>query len=50
MGSLEVGKDGDVVVLSGPWYEPSSRVDWVIGNGAVVYDRAAVEAEEEASR
>jgi imidazolonepropionase-like amidohydrolase len=48
VGSLEVGKDGDVVVLDGPWYEPSSRVDHVIGNGRVIYDRA--EAEREAGR
>jgi len=46
VGSLEVGKDGDVVVFDGPWYEPSSRVDWVIGGGRVVYDRSGEGREE----
>jgi imidazolonepropionase-like amidohydrolase len=40
VGSLEVGKDGDLVVLDGPWYEPSSRIDLVVGDGQVLYDRA----------
>jgi imidazolonepropionase-like amidohydrolase len=43
VGSIEVGKDADFVVMNGTWYEPSSRVDLVFGNGAVIYDRAAKE-------
>jgi imidazolonepropionase-like amidohydrolase len=46
VGSLEVGKDADVVILSGPWYEPSSRVDLVVGDGQVIYDRTEEEAEQ----
>lgn len=41
VGSLEVGKDADLVVFDGPWYEPRSRVDMVFGDGRMVYDRAA---------
>ena len=40
VGSLEVGKDADVVIFNGPWYEPKSRVDIVVGNGKVIYERA----------
>jgi imidazolonepropionase-like amidohydrolase len=40
VGSLEVGKDADLVVLDGPWYEPRSRVDLVVGDGQVIYDRS----------
>ena len=40
VGSLEVGKDADLVVLDGAWYEPRSRIDLVIGDGQVLYDRA----------
>jgi imidazolonepropionase-like amidohydrolase len=40
VGSIAVGKDADVVVFNGPWYEPRSRVDVVIGDGQVIYDRA----------
>jgi imidazolonepropionase-like amidohydrolase len=40
VGTLEVGKDADLVVLNGPWYEPSSRVDLVVGDGRVIFDRA----------
>ncbi len=40
VGSIEVGKDGDVVLFDGPWFEPRSRVDIVIGDGTVIYDRA----------
>jgi imidazolonepropionase-like amidohydrolase len=40
VGSLEVGKDADLVVIDGPWYEPKSRVDLVVGDGQVIYDRA----------
>ena len=40
VGSIAVGKDADLVIFNGPWYEPRSRVDLVIGDGAVIYDRA----------
>lgn len=40
VGTLEVGKDADLVVFDGPWYEPRSRVDLVIGDGQVIFDRA----------
>lgn len=40
VGTLEVGKDADLVVFDGPWYEPRSRVDLVIGDGRVIFDRA----------
>jgi len=39
VGSIAVGKDADFVVMNGPWYEPASRVDLVVGDGAVIYDR-----------
>ena len=40
VGSIAVGKDADLVIFNGPWYEPRSRIDVVIGDGAVVYDRS----------
>jgi len=40
VGSLEVGKDADVVIFNGAWYEPRSRVDMVVGDGKVIYDRS----------
>lgn len=40
VGSITVGKDADFVVMNGPWYEPKTRVDLVVGDGAVIYDRA----------
>ena len=43
VGSIEVGKDADFVVMNGAWYEPRTRVDMVFGDGAVIYDRAAKE-------
>lgn len=43
VGSIQVGKDADFVVMNGPWYEPVTRVDMVFGNGAVIYDRATEE-------
>lgn len=43
VGSLVAGKDADFVVMNGPWYEPRSRVEMVVGDGQVVYDRATEE-------
>lgn len=43
VGSIEVGKDADLVVFNGPWYEPKSRVDLVFGDGELVYDRSTEE-------
>ena len=39
VGSLEVGKDADIVVLNGTWYEVSTLVTRVYVNGMVAYDR-----------
>ena len=39
VGSLEVGKDADIVVLDGTWYEVSTLVTRVYVNGMVAYDR-----------
>ena len=39
VGSIAVGKDADLVIYNGPWYEPKSRVELVIGDGQVIYDR-----------
>ena len=40
VGTIAAGKDADLVILNGPWYEPKSRIDFVIGDGQVIYDRA----------
>jgi imidazolonepropionase-like amidohydrolase len=40
VGSIEVGKDADLVVLDGPWYELLTRVDLVFVDGVVAYDRS----------
>ncbi len=39
VGSLEVGKDADIVVLNGTWYEVSTLVTRVYVDGQVAYDR-----------
>ena len=43
VGSLEPGKDGDFVILDGPWYELTSRIDRVYVDGRLAYDREAEE-------
>ncbi len=40
VGSIALGKDADLVIFNGPWYEPRSRIELVIGEGQVIYDRA----------
>ena len=39
VGSLEKGKDADVVVLSGPPFEAATRVEGVIVNGNLGWKR-----------
>lgn len=39
VGSLEVGKDADVVIRSGDPLDPRSRVDLVLIDGRIEYDR-----------
>lgn len=43
VGSLEPGKDADLVVIDGPWYELTSRVDQVYVGGELAYDRTLEE-------
>jgi imidazolonepropionase-like amidohydrolase len=43
VGSIEKGKDADLVVLNGPWTELRSRVDMVFVDGVLAYDRAKTE-------
>ena len=40
VGTIAAGKDADLVIFNGPWYEPKSRIDFVIGDGQVIYDRS----------
>ncbi|MHB1418721.1 MAG: amidohydrolase [Bacillota bacterium] len=37
LGSLEVGKDADIIILDGPLLDASSRVELVLVNGQVAY-------------
>ena len=39
VGSIEEGKDGDVIILSGDPLKASTWVEKTIVNGKVVYDR-----------
>ena len=39
VGSLEVGKDADIIVLNGTWYEVSTLVTHVYVDGLLAYDR-----------
>ena len=41
VGSLEVGKDADIVVLNGTWYEVSTLVTRVYVEGVLAFDREA---------
>jgi imidazolonepropionase-like amidohydrolase len=41
IGSLEAGKDADVVILSGPPLETRSSVEMVLIDGRIVYERKA---------
>jgi len=51
VGSIETGKDADLVVLDGPWFEPRSRVDMVYVDGVLAFDRTVQEkAEREGKR
>ncbi|MFC2165036.1 amidohydrolase family protein [Acidobacteriota bacterium] len=43
IGSIETGKDADLVILNGPWYELRSRVDMVFVDGVLAYDRSEAE-------
>lgn len=45
VGSIEKGKDADLVVLNGPWQELRSRVDLVFSDGVLAYERAKDESE-----
>ena len=38
VGSIEVGKDADFVVIDGPWYELTSRVEQVYVDGQLAFD------------
>lgn len=40
VGSIETGKDADLVVYDGTWYEPGSRVEMVFVDGVLAYDRS----------
>lgn len=40
VGSLEKGKDADLVILDGPWYELKTRVDRVYVDGILAYERS----------
>jgi imidazolonepropionase-like amidohydrolase len=39
VGSIEEGKDADLVVLNGPWYEATTPVDMVFVDGVLAYER-----------
>jgi imidazolonepropionase-like amidohydrolase len=45
VGSIEAGKDADFVVLDGPWYELTTRVNQVYVNGTLAYDRTTEDAQ-----
>ncbi len=39
VGTIETGKDADLVVLDGPWFEPVSKIDQVFVDGVLAFDR-----------
>lgn len=39
VGSIAEGKDADLVVLDGPWYEATTPVEMVFVDGVLAYDR-----------
>ena len=39
IGSLDVGKDADIVIMTGHPFETSSRVNMVLIEGKIVYER-----------
>lgn len=41
MGSLDVGKDADLVLWSADPYEIDTKVDWTMVDGEIVYERKA---------
>jgi imidazolonepropionase-like amidohydrolase len=43
VGSIEKGKDADLVILNGPWFEASSRIDMVFVDGVLAFHRAGQE-------
>ena len=47
IGSIEKGKDADLVILNGPWYELRTRVDMVFVDGILAYDRKEAEKSRE---
>jgi len=50
VGSIEKGKDADLVVLNGAWYEPKTRVEMVFLDGVVAYDRKTEETVSQENR
>ena len=42
MGSLEVGKDADIVIKKGSLLDHTTPVDLVLINGKIVYQRKGV--------
>jgi len=44
VGSIEVGKDADLVVIDGPWYELTSRLDRVYVDGRLAFERESGDA------
>jgi imidazolonepropionase-like amidohydrolase len=50
VGSIEKGKDADLVVLNGTWYEPKTRVEMVFVDGVLAYHRKTYEKQSEENR
>jgi len=44
VGSIAKGKDADLVVLDGTWYEPKTRVTMVFVDGKLAYNRESKKA------